>query len=46
LTFGRKQQRDVAAEDLTGGISEHALGRWIPHGDAAIAIVADNRVVS
>ena len=46
LAFGREQQGDLAADDLRGGVSEQAFRRGIPRCDAALAIVADDRIVA
>jgi hypothetical protein len=43
--LGRNNDVDVAADGLTSGISEQALGGGIPAGDRAVELSGDDRVV-
>ena len=45
LQVRRDQDGDGLADDLVGGVAEHALGALVPAVDDAIKVLADDRIV-
>ena len=45
LQMRRNQDGDGLADDLVGGVAEHALGALVPGADDAIEVLANDRIV-
>ena len=44
LVGGRDEPHDRRPDHLVGGVAEHVLGAFVPGGDDAVEVLADDRV--
>jgi hypothetical protein len=45
LTAGRRQNRDVTADDFVRGITKEFFGGWVPARDDAVQSLARDRLI-